>query len=194
MNAVQNLITVRTKLRISPLLLDSHGAIWKSPMSSSLLGTPMYLSTTYPAFSNKAALAASSRALFLWLLSSSSITAITLNAVSHNTKSATFLSNVLRTDLWLIGVVISAEKATCDKTTFPGNVSDSRKNIFCSCGVNGVLALIVLSRFHCFGSSFMPFNNATAHTTRKKPTKHATKISTGFRSTNIFAVVMGAFR
>ncbi len=111
----------------------------KSAFTCAMSGTRGYRTTRYPASFNKASRAPSSFARPLWLLSSSSTTAITWNAASQTTKSATFRSNVLRTAY--ARAVSSALKLTCAKTTRSGSACTSLLNIACSLSVNGAFRL-----------------------------------------------------
>ena len=77
-------------------------------------GMFLYRNVLYPAFFSIASRCTSSCSFPLWLVSSSSMTAKTLNLLSHSTKSATFLSK--RFLVVLLVVVTRAEKATCAST------------------------------------------------------------------------------
>ena len=111
----------------------------KSAFTCSMSGTRGYRITRYPASVSNASRAPSSFARPLWLLSSSSTTAITWNAASQTTKSATLRSNVFRTAY--ARAVSSAPKLTCARTTRSGSACTSRLNMACSLSVSGAFLL-----------------------------------------------------
>ena len=134
--------------RVSLLALSS---VRKSSRSVSMDGIFAYRSTVYPASMSMESRLASSLSLPLWLASSSSMVASTLNALLITTKSAIFCEKRLR--LAPSFAVSIAPNATCVNTvnSGDGNASNSLQNIFCSCAVaigfawnRPVLALVVL--------------------------------------------------
>lgn len=94
-----------------------------------------YLSTVYPACISIASRWVSFCSRPLWLESSSSITARTLNDLSARTKSALFCEKLYR--LAPSFAVSSAPKLTCTSTTYSGcgKHSTSRQNMPCSLAV-----------------------------------------------------------
>lgn len=133
------------------VVCSDAGTTAKSDFTRSMSGTRGYRITRYPASDSKASRALSSFARPLWLLSSNSTTAITWKAASQTTKSATFLSNVLRTAY--ARAVNSALKLTCARTTRSGSACTSRLYIACSrsvssdfrLGLSAVPALFLLA-------------------------------------------------
>ncbi len=120
----------------------------KSLRTCSTFGTLLYLITRYPASVSNAWRSLSCLSRFLWLASSSSITARTSNALLRITKSAIFLSN-----LFLVArdfVLSMAEKATCPSTTCWFSASTNRKYIACSRFVSTFFLAIKLARIRCF--------------------------------------------
>lgn len=120
---------------ISALLI-----ICKSFCNVSIFGTCLYRSTLYPASVSREILFLSCSSRPLWLKSSSSMIALTLNAFVQITKSVTLRSK--RFLVVLSFVCSRAEKATCARTISFGNDSTKRKNIGCSFFVTGDFALI----------------------------------------------------
>lgn len=102
-------------------------------------GMRAYLITLYPAWISMASRWASRSSCPLWLESSSSITARTLNDLSVRTKSALFCEKLYR--LAPSFAVSSAPKLTCIRTTCSGcgKHSTNRQNMPCSLAVASAL-------------------------------------------------------
>lgn len=144
-------------------------------------GTRAYRCTRYPAPDSNASRSPSSFSLPRWLLSSSSTTASTRNALSQTTKSATFRSKVLRAANDF--AVSSALKLTCANTTKSGKACTSRLCIACSRSVISALGLslspVPLAFF---------FTPAIAPTIKSNTTKTPNKTSKFFiRSSSLVA-------
>ena len=139
--------------------------ILKSSRSFASSGIRGYRITRYPAAVSSSSRAASCCARFLWLLSSSSITARTFIPRSHKTKSATFWLKVPRVGRCFVSS--NAENETCARTTCRGNVSLSRKNIFSSCSVRGLLDRRSRGSVPALGFPFPFIAAATPSTTIK---------------------------
>lgn len=111
----------------------------KSAFTWAASGMFGYRTTRYPTSLSIASRSASFSSFPLWLASSSSMTAITWNALSQITKSAIFLSK-----LFLVchdRAVISAPKLTCANTTISGSACVSRLCIDCSRSVSSLFLL-----------------------------------------------------
>lgn len=104
-------------------------------ISVALSGIVGNRSTLYPAVVSISSRSLSFASFPWWLLSSSSITARTLNPLSVSTKSARFWEKLSR--LAPCFAVSNAPKLTCMNTMCSGigKASTNRQNIFCSWGV-----------------------------------------------------------
>ena len=98
-------------------------------------GICLYRKTLYPASISIESRSLSCFSRPSWLLSSSSMMARTVNALSVTTKSAIFCAKLYR--LAPSRADSKAPKLTCAKTIYPSdfNVFSSRQNIFCSLAV-----------------------------------------------------------
>lgn len=126
--------------------------VFRSVLSVPVSGMSLYLSVLYPAACSIWSRSASFSSLPLWLLSSSSITARTSNALFVITKSAIFLSKRFRSTLFF--VVSMPPRATCVSTTYSlcGNASHSRQNIGASLSLrSGFFDIFPGALFRFFG-------------------------------------------
>lgn len=131
--------------------------LFTSLFSRAPSGMRGYLSTVYPACISIASRCSSFSSRPLWLESSSSITARTLNDLSVRTKSALFCEKLYR--LAPSFAVSSAPKLTCASTTYSGcgKHSTNRQNMPCSLAVaSAFFPKCPLALLSLLGLSAMP--------------------------------------